>query len=434
MPNQTTRRKKQTRKPIEQTEPLLMIIPRENPLTRLIFSGRPEGARDVELWDKQFGPPQPTEERGRERSETDSDRDDSKRQDIAPDSSNNSISGEEMALEPAAVQAPSNMLTDTATTQPTVATQTDDNSSTTCSPQLQLEILQQLTTVEAQLQAQLQASQAQYQASQAQLQNVQAQIQDIKAFIVTLLPASLQVGTASPPPSAPMPPVHAMHVMQAEPLGQQPELAQPQPSADTGHAASAPPPPVQPPRSPRPPKQPRWTPPQERTSYAAAAAGAAAPVAAATAAFTSQTWRRKGAPYGRRAAAAASSFASTFLVRRNFVFKAPPGSLPESVAPLKDRLLSFLGPRLPGAPLPISDAVLLGSQAASTRVFFSLDSLEAADALVGRRGALKASGVSIQDFLTPEELKIKRALWPRFLEAKAKGQRPQFHRARLVVS
>jgi hypothetical protein len=67
-------------------------------------------------------------------------------------------------------------------------------------------------------------------------------------------------------------------------------------------------------------------------------------------------------------------------------------------------------------------------------VFFSLDSLEAADALVGRRGALKGSGVSIQDFLTPEELKTKRALWPRFLEAQAKGQRPQFHRARLVVS
>ena len=66
-------------------------------------------------------------------------------------------------------------------------------------------------------------------------------------------------------------------------------------------------------------------------------------------------------------------------------------------------------------------------------MFFSLDSLEAADELVGRRCALKDSGVSIQDFLTPEELKIKRALWPRFLEAKARGLRAQFHRARLVV-
>ena len=137
---------------------------------------------------------------------------------------------------------------------------------------------------------------------------------------------------------------------------------------------------------------------------------------------------------GGHEAAAPSSFASTFHIRRNFVLKAPPGSLPDSAASLKDRLKSFLGERLPGAPLPISDAMLLGSQATSTRVFFSLDSLEAADALVGRRGALKDSGVSIQDFLTPEEIKTKRALWPRFLEAKARGQRPQFHRARLVVS
>ena len=64
----------------------------------------------------------------------------------------------------------------------------------------------------------------------------------------------------------------------------------------------------------------------------------------------------------------------------------------------------------------------------------TLGSLEAADELVGCRSALKGSGVSIQDFLTPEELKIKRALWPRFVEAKARGQRAQFHRARLVVS
>jgi hypothetical protein len=78
--------------------------------------------------------------------------------------------------------------------------------------------------------------------------------------------------------------------------------------------------------------------------------------------------------------------------------------------------------------------VLFGSQATSTKVFFTLGSLEAADALVGLRSALKGSGASIQDFLTPEELKIKCALWPRFIEARARGQRAQFHRARLVVS
>ena len=336
-------------------------------------------------------------------------------------------------MEPAAVQAPSNMLPATETIQPSVAPQIDSaaqitaansNSSSPLLSAHQLALLQQqLTTVDATI---------------AQQRAMVDQLLALKASLVAQLPASLQVETASPPASAPMPPVHTMHVpMQgAVPLVQQPEPAQqPQPSADTGHAASAPPPPEQPTRSPRPPKQqPRWTPcpPQGRMSYAAAVAAGAA--AAAAAAFTPQTSWRKGAPHGRRAAAASSSFASTFHVRRNFVFKAPHGSLPDSAAPLKDRLMSFLGERLPGAPLPISDAVLLGSQAASTRVFFSLDSLEAADALVGRRGALKASGVSIQDFLTPEELKIKRALWPRFLEAKAKGQRPQFHRARLVVS
>ena len=82
------------------------------------------------------------------------------------------------------------------------------------------------------------------------------------------------------------------------------------------------------------------------------------------------------------------------------------------------------------------DAVLFGSQATSTKVFFTLGSLEAADELVERRSALKGSGASNQDFLTPEELKVKRTLWPCFNEAKARGQQQQaqFHRAMLVVS
>ena len=36
-------------------------------------------------------------------------------------------------------------------------------------------------------------------------------------------------------------------------------------------------------------------------------------------------------------------------------------------------------------------------------------------------------------FLTPEEERLHRAQWPRFLEARAKGQAAQFRRARLVV-
>jgi hypothetical protein len=80
------------------------------------------------------------------------------------------------------------------------------------------------------------------------------------------------------------------------------------------------------------------------------------------------------------------------------------------------------------------DAVLFGQQATSTRVFFTLDSLAAANDLVGRRCALRGSGASIQDYLSPEEQRLKSSLWPRFLEAKARGQRPQFQRARLIVS
>ena len=209
-------------------------------MTRLLLRDEKEKA----LWDKKFGPPQPTEERGRERSETDSDRDDNKRQEIAPDSSNNSISSEEMALEPAAVQGPSNMLTDRTTIQPSVALQhdsaaqitadrtTDKSSplrSSTDSPQ---QLWKQLTTVRATI----------------------AQLQVYEASLVAQLPASQQVETASPPASAPTPPVHAMHVPMAAMLGaavplvQQPELHEPpQPSADTGHAASAPPLPSSPP-------------------------------------------------------------------------------------------------------------------------------------------------------------------------------------------
>ena len=418
-----SKKKQDRRKQKEPPEPILIVIPRNDPLTQLILGGptREERIAEYLKTHKTLPPPWPwpKEERGRERSDNDSsDRDDNKRQEIVVADS----SSEEMVLEPSEALEPSNMLADTSTNQPIVASQNADNSSpircSAGSPQ-DLTLLQQLTNVDASI---------------AQLNASITQLLVVKAYLTAQLPACMQVETA-PPPSAPMQPVPTVHgpvaAMQTVPLVQQPEQAQPQPSADTGHVASAPLPPVQPPSSTRPPKQPRWTsvPPRGRTSYAAVAAAAAA-----AAAFASQPSWREGAPRGCHAAAASSSFASTFHVRRNFVLKAPPGSLPDSAASLKDRLMSFLVERLPGAPLPISDAVLLGSQAASTRVFFSLDSLEAADALVGRRGALKASGVSIQDFLTPEEIKTKRALWPRFLEAKARGQRPQFHRARLVVS
>ena len=77
--------------------------------------------------------------------------------------------------------------------------------------------------------------------------------------------------------------------------------------------------------------------------------------------------------------------------------------------------------------------MLFGPQAVSTRAFFSLDTLEAANDLVGRRSSLKGSGVTVHDFLPHQELKLKRAQWPRLAEARSRGQRAQFHRARLVL-
>ena len=228
--------------------------------------------------------------------------------------------------------------------------------------------------------------------------------------------------------------------MQTEPASQPATQA----PAGTGHNDRTTPA-TQQPRCPHQPKQLRTAvaPQGGRASFAAvAAAGAAAGAAAAVAAAGAHAPKQppiKSIPSAtggrqKQAAAPPSSFAATYHVRRNFIFKAPLGTLPDTAASLKDRVTTLLQARLPGTPLPIADAVHFGSQAASTRVFFTLGSLEAADELVGRRSALKGSGISLQDFLTPEEQKIKRALWPRFMEAKASGQRAQFQRARLVVS
>ena len=219
---------------------------------------------------------------------------------------------------------------------------------------------------------------------------------------------------------------------QAEPVVRQPEPTPQQPPADVGLQANRPLP-TQPPHPPPTPKEPPKAPPPpggRSASFAAVAAGAAA-------AGASQPSRRASSSQssGRpsQTAAPPSSFVATYHVRNKFIFKAPPGTLPDSAASLKDRLKSLLEVRLPGAHIPITDAVLFGPQAVATRVFFTLSSLEAANELVGSRCALKGSSISVQDCLTPEELKIKRALWPRFIEAKARGQRAQFHRARLVL-
>ena len=344
--------------------------------------------------------PGPSEDRGRDRSENDSnsDRDDCKRQAVAPDSS------DDMVLETSDISSP--MTAEAASTADMAdRIATDANQATPIADKERL---------------------------QRELESLNALIPQLVARKATLEAQLSSEAETAPPPSAPtqsQPAMHAGPSLQTK----QTEPAR-QPPTDTGRSTNTAPPAQ--PRTFRPPKQqPRAAAPHGgRASYAAVAAGAAAAAAGAYAPkppLKSSSTVTGGRP---QAAAPPSSFASTVHVRAHFVFKAPQGTLPDSAASLKDRLTAFLQARLPGAHLPITDAVHFGSQTTYTKVFFTLDSLEAADELVGCRSALKGSGVSIQDFLTPEELKIKRALWPRFVEAKARGQRAQFHRARLVVS
>lgn len=99
---------------------------------------------------------------------------------------------------------------------------------------------------------------------------------------------------------------------------------------------------------------------------------------------------------------------------------------------LPAQLTAFLAERLSGPAVAVVDAVRTGP-AAAPRIFFSVGSLAAADALVRARCALKGSGYVLMEVLSPEEQREHRQLWPLFLAARAKGQRAQFSRARLVV-
>ena len=370
--------------------------------------------------------PGPSEERGRERSEdgSTSGRDDIKRQAVETDNSS-----DEMAVE---VLEASNITQTTSS----AADPSQQNADTTSEHQGESISTTDRYTADPAIQSpdRLLADLKQRYRDLMQLYRDIQQGMEGMASLISQLESQT---TRSPPHAEPTSSRQTDPPMQQyEPARQQPQPT-PQPSVPPSRMASSSPP-SQPPR---PPKQPPkvFSPPGGRSASFAAGAGGAAAGAAAPAAAASQPSRRNlpSATRGRYSHAIdppPSSFAATLHVRDKFVFKAPLGTLPDSAASLKDRLKSFLEVRLHGAHLPITDAVFFGSQATSTRVYFTLESLEAADHLVGGRSALKDSGTSIQDFLTPEELKLKRSLWPRFLEARARGQRPQFHRARLVVS
>ena len=193
--------------------------------------------------------PGPSEDRGRDRSENDSnsDRDDCKRQAVAPDSS------DDMVLEPSEISPKTAGAASTADTADRIAADANQATPIADKERLQCE-LQSLNALIPQLVARKATLEAQLSASEAE--------------------------TASPPSAN----TQSQPAMQAEPSMQtkQTEPAR-QPPTDTGHSASTAPPAQ--PRTFRPPKQPRVAAPHGgRASYAAVAAGAAAGAAAAAAA------------------------------------------------------------------------------------------------------------------------------------------------------
>jgi hypothetical protein len=67
------------------------------------------------------------------------------------------------------------------------------------------------------------------------------------------------------------------------------------------------------------------------------------------------------------------------------------------------------------------------------RFFIRMSSSAQASAVVSSRHHLKGSPVAIFDHLSPAEVVAHRQLWSTFVEARAKGLKAQFSRARLFV-
>ena len=113
----------------------------------------------------------------------------------------------------------------------------------------------------------------------------------------------------------------------------------------------------------------------------------------------------------------------------------PKGVLP-SAGPLCHAVSVLLRERIPELAqyhVYFTDAVRVGSQSASSRVYITVEKLEQAEALVRFRCRLKNSGITVFDVLSPAERKLHQQLWPLFLAARARGQKAQFQRARLMV-
>lgn len=202
-----------------------------------------------------------------------------------------------------------------------------------------------------------------------------------------------------------------------EPLRQQRRQRQQQPQRQQPQL------PKQPPPGQRPSELPHTAPPQPapRPSYASVAA--AAPAATATGTAT-----KSRVPRAPRSSPPCQE-------RKAFMVQTPKGVLP-SAGPLSQAVSVLLRDRIPELAqhhVYITDAVRVGNQSASSRVYITVDRLEHAEALVRFRCRLKNSGITVFDVLSPAERKLHQQLWPLFLAARARGQKAQFQRARLMV-
>ena len=123
--------------------------------------------------------------------------------------------------------------------------------------------------------------------------------------------------------------------------------------------------------------------------------------------------------------------------RLAFIVRTPKGVLPTtgSLAGNVAEVLQDHIPQLREKPLSymIRDACRVGDQKAADRVYITVTTSDAAEALVSSRHALRGTDFAVFDVLSPKEQQLHDQLWPLFLAARASGQRVQFKRARLFV-
>ena len=118
--------------------------------------------------------------------------------------------------------------------------------------------------------------------------------------------------------------------------------------------------------------------------------------------------------------------------KKQFLLVGPPGAVGTATS-LRQFVSTLITQRMPSAQPVISDATRLGDQSTHSRVYFTVDTLEQADAIVRWRHLLKNSGYSLQDVLTPAQQLEKTALWPQYVSSLAAGKRAQFNGSRLMV-